>query len=669
MAKSIRAHLELVSERDVQKIERLDARELSSKPDKFVEANLLNYYVLINTWLLIIQQWSRYGWVFIRQYLLDNGLINCIKRFDESATELINGVDVSFSLARNIYKDVCEAPEFFGIPHDSELTVHNEPLSAMLLVCRYPKRFSPLEADILRKASLDGFVATQRDLKALQRQEPSYKVVQYVKEAVSELLPWDKLVERLGEVDLTDIIFTPGVSYSTKADLVSKLRAVVSERVEYFPQPFGVPMVAHGFPVDPSICEYWGKHMDIEVHAVRLSPVPKNYKTARVIAPEDVVRQALARRYFVVSDAMLPEMIKLHDQSQNQILAQKGSVDGSLATIDLHAASDRITISTLRSLLPSKFMDVVQRILPTHYELGGKRYRLESAATMGNSMTFWLESVVFAAISTAAVRYYNLFSGESDETISVYGDDIIVPSKAAPLVAEWLQLFGFIVNEDKSYWDMNLRYRESCGVEYLDGINVSSRYFPRFPLIGKLGEKLNDRSVRDSFTGQTTTSLTSLIDLQHKLFGICVPASLLVSEVVREAEPRMTVSSPDENYLDLWSYETKPMVVPAPAGVVDTTKTVVRKTKGGLAYKSFVCKNTAVEGMDREAHLTPVTVYPKSEASDTDRMLVNLYNYQHFLKYGPSYGDALDRLLGVSLPPLSIEEASSQGEVKWVYVK
>jgi hypothetical protein len=437
---------------------------------------------------------------------------------------------------------------------------------------------------------------------------------------------------------------------------VSKLKLTLEERAEYFPLPFGIPVVASS---GRSYVEFWGKQADYEVHTVRLSPVPKSYKAARVIAPEDAVRQALARRYFDILDPMLPEMIKLHDQSQNQGLARQGSIDGKLATIDLHAASDSLTMTHLWNFLPPEFVRVVQRVLPTHFEVDGKRRLLQSAATMGNSMTFWLESVVFACISLAAVRFYNAWSGESDETVSVYGDDIIVPTKAAPTVIEWLERIGFVVNVDKSFFDPDRRYRESCGEEYFEGTNVSSRYFPRFPLMGTVGGELSRNALRDSFENTVVDSMAALLDLQHKMFALCQPASLFLTAIIREADPKMTKSSPDEALNDIWSYRTEPVITPAPCGTVENGRIRPRQTSE-----------------TREKHSTLITTSPKQDKrkmsdgdyNSLDMKLVDLYNYLHFLKFGPRYETPLDELLGVSSPPITLSEARGDVGLKWVLV-
>lgn len=661
MAKSIRANLQLVSVKDVEDIERLDAPKVSSNPSEFMKVNLLGYYTLINTWLLCIKQWSEHGWIFLLNHLKVRGLFETIKLFDEAAGQLINGEPVDFSIARTIYFDVQSKGSLSGIPTDIERNITVNPLSAMLFLCRYPKRFSPLKADKLRDASIDGFVETQRRLKALQRQPFPRYIVERVREEAYRFLEWESLTRELLDVSIEDIVFTPGVSFDTDANLVSKLQSIQKERVEYFPQPFGIPMVASQGVEEQ---QYWGEQRFYEKHTVRLIAVPKNYKTARVIAPENVYRQALARCYFNVADRYLPGEVKLHDQTQNQTYALSGSFDGKLATIDLHAASDSITPTLLWAILPGEFMLIMQRILPTHYENKGHVFQLHSAATMGNSMTFWLESVVFASISKAAVREYNLFSGANDACVSVYGDDIIVPTDAAQTVIEWLEKLGFIVNHDKSFFDPQRRYRESCGEEYFDGINVSSRYFPRFPLEGQLGGKLSARLHRDGFLGTRIDTMASLLDLQHKLFRLCVPASLLVSEIIREADPRMTSSTPDQGLQDLWSYEELAKEIPAPAAEFIDGK--LKK----IIIPSVVDSDGRVIELTRKGHLTAVTTYPTlTNADPEEQKLVDLYNYLQFLKFGPRYDDPLSELLGISSPPRTLAESRSSGEVKWVYVK
>jgi hypothetical protein len=275
---------------------------------------------------------------------------------------------------------------------------------------------------------------------------------------------------------------------------------------------------------------------------------------------------------------------------------------------------------------------------------------------MGNSMTFWLESVVFHAIATISCELAG-----SNGRISVYGDDIILPTDAAVTCIDILERLGFLVNEDKSFFDPNMRYRESCGEEYLDGINVSSLYYPRFPIEGKLtasGATLSTRSRRDSFTGVEVSTLTSLIDLQHKMFKTCLPAAMLLRELLLEANPRLTTSTPDLGQNDIWGYEPLPRRIGAPCGAFSTNsegERILQKSRN-LDYL-------------RDCYSVAVTKYPSPKGKDLEyaQKLYELYKYQQFLKHGPRYDDELSRLLRVSSPQPSFEEICTKAEVAWEF--
>lgn len=651
MAKSVRANLQLASLSDIRSIIALDARDVTSQPDRYEKANLLGYYVLINTWLLLIKQWSEHGWIYVLDHMTTFGLFDLIRKFDAAALQIVRGLDIEFSLVRSLRRDVISKGSLSGIPTDDVHEFNTNPTATLLFLLRYGKRFSPLYADTLRDQALEGFITLQKDLKFFQRSFNLGFIEPWIREACLSLVNWDKLCDELEAVDITDIVFTPGVSFDTKADLVSKLKAVAKVRVEYFPQPFGIPMLAHSGCAE---AEFWGKYNQYEVHKVRISAVPKNYKSARIIAPEDVVRQATARRYFQIMDRYTPSEINLHDQTQNQRLAHDGSVDGSLATIDLSSASDRITWPLIEAMFPQRFVEVIRRVLPTHYVFKDVVRQLQSAATMGNSITFWLESLIFASIAKAASRFYSDWTGSNEPMISVYGDDIIVLTEAAPTVCEFLEKCGFVVNHDKSYMTTERPfYRESCGEEYYDGRCVSSVYFPRFPLEGSFG-KFSNRGFRDSFRGTIIDTMASMIDLQHKMYYTCIPASLLLVDLIREADPKMTASAPDEGFSDIYAFESQPVITPAPAG----------------EWVNGKLKRCVVDGQFREGHSACIWAANRTkDYPEYDKLLVDLYKYQQFLRLGPRYETPLDQLLGVSAPAESYAEASLDGSLKWVLIK
>lgn len=245
-----------------------------------------------------------------------------------------------------------------------------------------------------------------------------------------------------------------------------------------------------------------------EEQPVRIVLVPKTLKTPRVIAIEpsymQYMQQALASAIVesvekpfyrmtpygeVRQNASSNGFIGFSDQEPNQLLAQKGSLDGSLATIDLSEASDRVS-NSLVNILFEAFPGIAQGIAATRSERasvpGHGVIRLAKFASMGSALTFPVEAMAFLAIIFYAIgkeqgvlvtpKFINQFRGR----VRVYGDDIIVPTEYADAVIESLESFGFKVNSNKSFWTG--KFRESCGKDYYSGVDVSitrvRRVFP-----------------------------------------------------------------------------------------------------------------------------------------------------------------------------------------------
>jgi hypothetical protein len=65
-------------------------------------------------------------------------------------------------------------------------------------------------------------------------------------------------------------------------------------------------------------------------------------------------------------------------------------------------------------------------------------------------------------------------------SVSLYGDDIIVPTATAVSVVGGLESFGLKVNIRKSFWTGE--FRESCGGDYFRGLDVTPVYL-RYSLL------------------------------------------------------------------------------------------------------------------------------------------------------------------------------------------
>jgi len=219
---------------------------------------------------------------------------------------------------------------------------------------------------------------------------------------------------------------------------------------------------------------------------VRVIAVPKTQRTPRIIAEEPTcmqyMQQALlgAFRKAIEKDDTLNGFVGWSEQMPNQRLALEGSRNGTLATIDLSEASDRVSNQHVRNLLRNHrhLNDAVDSTRSRKADVPGHGViRLAKFASMGSALTFPLEAMVFATIIFVAMerKAQRPFRRKDIESfrgqVRVYGDDIIVPVDCVELVIEELEAFGLRVNSSKSFWTG--KFRESCGKEYYDGEDVS----------------------------------------------------------------------------------------------------------------------------------------------------------------------------------------------------
>lgn len=221
--------------------------------------------------------------------------------------------------------------------------------------------------------------------------------------------------------------------------------------------------------------ERWGATIGFSVKEVpgnKVITVPKNAKTDRVIAKEPCMNIFIQKGLGGIIRRRLKRVgVDLNDQTKNQVLAHAGSLDNSLATIDLSAASDTISLELCRQMLPPDWFDA---LLMCRSERGvlpdGTEVRYQKVSSMGNGFTFELESLIFWALA-CSVRS---LVGEKDRRMAVYGDDVIVPTQITEKVLDIFTFAGFTVNEKKTHIDGP--FRESCGKHYFLGSDVTPIY-------------------------------------------------------------------------------------------------------------------------------------------------------------------------------------------------
>ena len=198
--------------------------------------------------------------------------------------------------------------------------------------------------------------------------------------------------------------------------------------------------------------------------------VPKSAKTDRVICyePHMNIRLQLAVGSYI-RHRLSKRGINLNDQSINQKRALEGSITGLLSTIDLSMASDTLSAELVFQLLPIDWAVKLDQ-LRSRYTLwpDGETRLNEKFSSMGNGFTFELESLIFYALSSVVTS-----------NVSVYGDDIILPTEAFDEVSNLLELAGFALNKRKSF--STSHFRESCGMDAFSGVNCTPVYLRSLP--------------------------------------------------------------------------------------------------------------------------------------------------------------------------------------------
>lgn len=232
-----------------------------------------------------------------------------------------------------------------------------------------------------------------------------------------------------------------------------------------------------------------------EEPASRLIAVPKTFGGPRLIAAEPAEHQWCQQNIWHylrsrASSSGVRLYVRFTDQSWNQRLCLRGSTDGTLATIDLSSASDRVACHVVGQFFRSnpKVLSCLRASRTRCVDQGLADHlpgtiQLRKFSTMGSACTFPVESLLFLGIAISSVlvkrgmeaNARNVWSLEGE--VAVFGDDIIIPVDSRELLCDALEVLYFKVNSHKSFWTG--RFRESCGVDAFNGVNVTPVYWRR----------------------------------------------------------------------------------------------------------------------------------------------------------------------------------------------
>lgn len=203
----------------------------------------------------------------------------------------------------------------------------------------------------------------------------------------------------------------------------------------------------------------------------KVTYVEKDVTTLRPIAIENslnVMLQLGVHSLLCSVLAGLNNELPLTGQTRHREMARLASISRGMSTIDLSSASDTICVGLCRLLLPSDWFRLLYQLRsPTSLLKDGTVIPLEKMSSMGNGFTFALETLIFRALAKAVYP---------DETVSVYGDDIIVPEHSVHLLMDLLRFCGFKVNSSKSYFG-DVPFRESCGADWHNGNFITPLYW------------------------------------------------------------------------------------------------------------------------------------------------------------------------------------------------
>ncbi len=237
------------------------------------------------------------------------------------------------------------------------------------------------------------------------------------------------------------------------------------------------------------------------VRGSKATTVPKDARCDRFIAIEPLWNMFFQRGIggMIRSRLRVSGLDLDKGQPINQELALRGSIDGSLSTIDLSAASDSIALSLVEFLLPEEWFRAMMTVRSPYCSLpDGTEVFLRKVSSMGNGFTFELESLIFYSFVKA------LSHGRPGRDVAVFGDDIILPSTDAKPLIGFLSEVGFKTNIEKTFIDGP--FRESCGKHYFSGHDVTpfflkkeiSSYHDLFWLVNSI-KRLSHRFVGISY--------------------------------------------------------------------------------------------------------------------------------------------------------------------------
>nr|UJQ84956.1 MAG: hypothetical protein 3 [Leviviridae sp.] len=300
---------------------------------------------------------------------------------------------------------------------------------------------------------------------------------------------------------------------------------------------------------------YVNKSRSLHEPAARLAAVPKTQKGPRLISVEPVAHQFLQQALLRWTRDSFPRLLRnsvdFKDQSKSQMAALAASVSGTVATVDLSSASDRLSCWVVerlfRGLLEPDLLIALHacrtRMIEVREKEGKNLFLLRKYAGQGNATTFPVQSIYYFCVAIAAILYEEGRSPSHNSVkratklVRVFGDDIIVPSFAVSSLTHLLSHTGLKVNMGKTH--ASGYFRESCGMDAYKGVDVTPLY------------------IRSLSLGESSESLVSWIDVSNNAYrkGLWVLSDWMWGQVPERIRKLIPVSRDTMSCLSLLSYQ------------------------------------------------------------------------------------------------------------------
>ena len=226
--------------------------------------------------------------------------------------------------------------------------------------------------------------------------------------------------------------------------------------------------------------------------------VPKDSRGPRLISSEPLenqwIQQGIRRKMYrwIERHPMTRGHVNFRDQDVNRDLALKGSRDGSLVTLDMKDASDRVSLHLVKELFAGT--ELLEGLEASRSECtrlpDGRVVRMVKFAPMGSAVCFPVEALCFFALAVAVLYIRNraelppppLWGTDPDPydeqawvkahaSVFVYGDDIICRREDYAPIMEYFPKVGLLFNTGKCC--TGGLFRESCGCDAYGGVDVT----------------------------------------------------------------------------------------------------------------------------------------------------------------------------------------------------